>query len=294
MTRAGFVALVGRPNAGKSTLLNRIVGEQLAITSPKPQSTRQRTVGILSDESTQMVFLDTPGLLDPGDALDTAMLGDAHRALSEADVIAHLVDGREAVPASVWDEAGWTGAVPATPILLIRTKGDLLSRGARAAILAADPAAIIASARTGAGVGEVVARLRAALPESPFLYPPDDVSTQSLRFFAAEFVREAALDELGDEIPHALACVVEEFRESRTPVYIRAVLYVERESQKRIVVGARGERIGAIGRRSRGRIETLIGRQVYLDLWVKVLRNWRRNPAALRRLGFEGEGTATA
>lgn len=297
MTRAGFVALVGPPNVGKSSLLNGLVGEYLAITSPKPQSTRQRVVGIRTDGATQLVFLDTPGLLDPGDALDAAMRAAAHRAMADADVVGHLVDARAGAPNNrhrdIWADAGWTGGRPDTPVVRVRTKTDLLDASGRAALQAADPDAVLVSARTGEGLDVLVERLRDAVPESPFLYPDDDVSTQNLRFFAAEFVREVALDTLGDEVPHALACVVEEFRESRTPVYIRAVLYVERESQKRIVIGTGGERIREIGRRARPRIETLVGRQVYLDLWVKVLRNWRRNAAALRRLGFPGDGTAT-
>lgn len=299
MTRAGFVALVGAPNVGKSSLLNRLVGEHLAITSPKPQSTRQRVVGIRTEADTQLVFLDTPGLLDPTDALDVAMRAAAHRALADADVVGHLVEARAREgdrndrPRPVWACAGWTGNPPPTPVVRVRTKADLLDASARAALQAADPAAVLVSARTGEGLDALLDRLRDATPASPFLYPDDDVSTQHLRFFAAEFVREAALDALGDEVPHALACVVEEFREGRTPVYIRAVLYVERESQKRIVIGAGGERVRDIGREARPRIEALVGRHVYLDLWVKVLRNWRRNPAALRRLGFPGDGSAT-
>lgn len=124
------------------------------------------------------------------------------------------------------------------------------------------------------------------VPEGAFLYPADDVSTQNLRFFVAEMVRETALEELDDEIPHAIACVVEEFREAKAPVYIRAVLYVERDSQKRIVIGTGGERIREIGKRSRAKIEPLVGGQVFLELWVKVLPNWRRDAAALRRLGY--------
>jgi GTP-binding protein Era len=293
VTRAGFVALVGRPNAGKSTLLNRLVGEHLAITSPKPQSTRQRVVGIRTDDTTQIVFLDTPGLLEPGDALDAAMRAATHRALADADVVGHLQEAGETDWRDVWTDAGWTGSVPPTPVVRIRTKADLLGADERAALQARDPEAVLVSARTGDGLDALLDRLRAALPVGPFLFPDDDVSTQNLRFFAAEFVREAALEELADEVPHALACVVEEFRESRAPVYIRAVLYVERESQKRIVIGKGGERVREIGRRARARIEALVGQPVYLDLWVKVLRNWRRNPAALRRLGFPGEGTAT-
>lgn len=294
MTRAGIVTLAGRPNAGKSTLLNRLVGEPLAITSPKPQSTRERVVGILSDETTQLVFFDTPGLLDPEDALHAAMRSSSRRAIRDADVIVHLSDARSGASRSLWDEAAWEGHHPRAPVVTALTKCDLLEAGKLAGLAAAEPDAILISSRTGDGVPALLGRLRALVPESPFLYPAGDISTQNMRFFAAEMVREAALEQLDEEVPHALACVVEEFRESRTPVYIRTVLYVERESQKRIVIGAGGERVREIGRRARARIEHLVGAQIYLDIWVKVLPNWRRDPAALRRLGYSATGELRA
>lgn len=289
MTRCGIVTLAGAPNAGKSTLLNRIVGEHLAITSPKPQSTRARVVGLLTDAECQLVFLDTPGLLDPKDALHVAMRGAAHRALRDADVIVHLVDATRMPMETpdLWALAGWDGIRPSTPVVVVANKVDLLDASARSRVAAMAPAVHGVSAHTGDGMAALLDALRTAVPEGPFLYPADDVSTQHLRFFVSELVREAALEQLDDEVPHAVACAVEEFRESRTPVYIRAVLYVERDSQKRIVVGAAGERIREIGRRARPRIEALVGRQVYLDLWVKVLHNWRRDAHALRRLGYD-------
>lgn len=286
MTRAGIVTIAGRPNAGKSTLLNRLVGERLALTSPKAQSTRSRVVGLRSDQSTQLVFFDTPGLLEPADALHVSMRGSAFRAISDADVIVHLADAGDGPPPLLWSEAGWKGEIPATPVLVVLNKTDMLSPPALRALAADHPGAILISAKTGDSVNLLVDRLRDLVPESPFLYPADDASTQNLRFFVSEMVRETALEELNDEIPHALACVVEEFRESGTPVYIRVVLYIERESQKRIVIGSGGERIREIGRRARAKIEPLVGGQVFLDLWVKVLPNWRRDEAALRRLGF--------
>jgi GTP-binding protein Era len=286
MTRAGIVAIAGRPNAGKSTLLNRLVGERLALTSPKPQSTRARVVGLVSDANSQLVFLDTPGLLEPVDKLHVSMRAASHRAIRDADVIVHLADARNGAPPSVWTEAGWKGHVPGTPVIVALNKSDALSPAARAVIAGDHPDACIVSALTGDGVVGLLDRLRGLVPEGPFLYPAEDISTQNLRFFVAEMVRETALEELDEEIPHALACVIEEFRESKTPVYIRAVLYVERESQKRIVIGTGGERIREIGQRSRAKIEPLVGGQVFLDLWVKVLPNWRRDEAALRRLGY--------
>src|SRR6185437_828212 len=285
MTRAGIVTVVGKPNAGKSTLLNRIVGQKLSITSPKPQSTRERVVGILSTADTQMIVTDTPGLLNPRYALQRAMQAAARRALDDADVIVYLADARDGPPPTLEDAAGLVTA-PRAPVLLALNKMDTLLPEQRAALAAARPSALPISARTGDGIDALLRRLTDALPESPFLYPVDDIATQPLRFFASECIRETALEQLDDEVPYSVACVIEEFREERHPVYIRAVMHVERESQKRILIGHKGARIRDIGRAARAKIEDLVGAAVYLDLWVKVLPNWRRYARTLRRLGY--------
>ncbi len=286
MSRSGFVAVVGKPNVGKSTLLNRLVGQKLAITSPRAQSTRDRVTGILTFEDTQIVLVDTPGLLEPTVALQHVMRATALKALRDADVILHLVDATERAPTPLGELAGLS-APPAAPVLVARTKADLLPLPERERIrLGSSPDECIISALTGEGVDELRTRLSALLPEGPFLYPDEDVSTQHLRFFAAELVRETTLEQLDEEVPHAIACVVEEFREDRSPVYIRAVIYVERDSQKRIVIGHAGARIREIGRAARLKIEELVSSPVFLDLWVKVLPNWRRDKEALRRLGY--------
>jgi GTP-binding protein Era len=283
--RAGIVTVAGKPNAGKSTLLNRIVGEKLAIVSPKPQSTRDRIVGIHSTADEQIVLLDTPGLLDPRYALQRAMRATALAALRDADVILYLVDATSGEPEPLAAVAG-LDRPPSAPVVLAMNKLDLLPSADRAAISVRMPDAALVSAATGEGVDALVARLASLLPESAFLYPEDELSTQTVRFFAAELVRETAFEQLEEELPYGVACVIEEFRESQTPVYIRAVLHVERDSQKRILIGAGGRRIRDIGRDARRKIETLVGSPVYLDLWVKVLPNWRRNPSALARLGY--------
>ena len=285
MSRAGIVTVVGKPNAGKSTLLNRIIGEKLSITSPKPQSTRDRIVGIHTEGDAQMVVLDTPGLLAPRYALQQAMRGIALEALRDADVIAYLVDATEGEPPALAEAAGLEHA-PAAPILLVLNKVDALAPDAAQALRDRFPDAHFISATRGDGVDELLAALRARLPESPFLYPEDEISTQTMRFFTSELVRETALEQLDEEVPYSVACEVEEFREDRTPVYIRAVLYVERDSQKRILIGAKGTRIREIGRGARGKIEALVGSPVYLDLWIKVLPNWRRNERSLKRFGY--------
>lgn len=285
MTRAGIVTLAGKPNVGKSTLLNRIVGQKLSITSEKPQSTRDRVVGIHTVGDTQMVVLDTPGLLEPRYRLQEAMRASSGRALEDADVIVYIADAREGVPVPLSEAADLTTA-PNAPVLTVVNKVDALPAHRRQELKLAMPEAHFISALNGEGVVELQQAIIERLPESPFLYPDDEVSTQSLRFFAGELIRETALEQLGEEVPYSVACVIEEFREDRSPVYVRALVYVERESQKRIIIGAKGARIRAIGESARGKIESLVGEQVYLDLWVKVSANWRRDAGALERFGY--------
>lgn len=285
--RAGIVTVVGRPNAGKSTLLNRVVGEKLAITSPKPQSTRDRVVGIRTEDNVQMVFVDTPGLLEPRYALHAAMRATAQNALRDADVIVYLADASGGKPLPLTEAAG-IDSVPPAPIVVVLNKLDVVTDDGRTQLRQSVPEALLVSALTGEGVPELLNVLAARLPEGPFLYPADELSTQSVRFFTAELIRETALEQLGDEVPYSLACEIDEFREAASPVYIRAVLFVERESQKGIVIGARGSRLRDIGRVARAKIEHLVGAPVYLDLWVKVLPNWRRDVRALRRFGYTG------
>jgi GTP-binding protein Era len=290
MTKAGTVTVAGRPNAGKSTLLNRLVGQRLAITSPKPQSTRERVVGLITDADSQIILLDTPGLLEPAYELQKSMQESSLAALRDADVIVHLIDALEGIVETLATAAGLAvdraGTTLRAPIVLVFNKADRLIEGRKAALLTENPGAMVISALTGEGVPELLTRVRELLPEHPFYYGEDDLSTQNMRFFASEMIRETALEQLEDEVPYSVACEIEEFRESRSPVYIRAVLHVERDSQKRILIGAGGSRIKSIGTRARGKIETLLGSPVYLDLHVKVLANWRRDSAALRRLGF--------
>jgi GTP-binding protein Era len=285
MTRAGIVTVVGKPNAGKSTLLNRIIGEKLAIVSEKPQSTRDRVVGIRTTDDTQMVVLDTPGLLNPRYELHRAMRTTALRALGDADVIVYLADATDRVPPTLAEAAELT-STPSAPVILAMNKVDALRTAERDELRELLPDARFISALTGEGVDDLLTELRDALPESPFLYPEDEISTASVRFFVSELVRETALEQLDEEVPYSLACVVEEFREGSAPVYIRTVLYVERESQKRILIGSGGQRIRDIGRAARVKVEQFVGAPVYLDLWVKVLPNWRKSDSALRRFGY--------
>ena len=285
MPRAGIVTVVGKPNAGKSTLLNRVMGEKLAIVSDKPQSTRDRVVGIHTSGEIQMIILDTPGLLNPRYELQRAMRGTALRALKDADIIVYLADATERTPPSLL-EAAELETMPQAPVWTVLNKADAIRPVERAELAEAVPEARFISALTGEGVEALFAEIGQQLPISPFLYPEDDISTASVRFFVSELVRETALEQLDEEVPYSLACEVEEFRETQSPVYIRTVLYVERESQKRILIGAGGQRIRDIGRAARIKVEAFVGAAVYLDLWVKVLPNWRKSDIAIRRFGY--------
>jgi GTP-binding protein Era len=284
MKRAGIVTVAGKPNAGKSTMLNRIVGQKLSITSEKPQSTRDRIVGIRTADETQMVLLDTPGLLEPRYALQRVMRSTALNALADADVVVYVTDATLGPPPTLEEAASIP--VAGRHVITVLNKIDRLSVDERRALVTHITDAIPFSALTGEGMDILLAAIAERLPESPFLYPEDDISTQTLRFFAAELIRETALEQLDEEVPYSVACQVEEFREDRSPMYIRATIYVERDSQKRILIGEKGSRIREIGRAARAKIERLVGGAVYLDLWVKVLANWRRDARALERFGY--------
>jgi len=282
MTKTGHIALAGAPNVGKSSLLNTLVGTHLAIVSPKAQTTRLPVTGLRTEGDTQFVFHDLPGLLDPAYLMQVRMRQLALETLGRMDLLLHLHPASEAPAPPFAEVAGLVGAPPA-PILTVYTKGDLVSPARREKL---ERTGLVVSATTGDGVDRLLARIRDHLPEAEFAYDPDDVGTQQLRFFVVEYLREAAFDLLGDELPYSFNAEVEEFREAERPVYIRVTLFVERESQKGIVIGQGGGTIRAIGAHARGRLEELLGTPVYLDSWVKVLPNWRRNAAALTRFGF--------
>ncbi len=282
MTQAGHVALAGAPNVGKSSLLNTLVGTHLAIVSPKAQATRLPVVGLRTDGDVQYVFHDLPGLLEPAYLMQARMRALALDALERMDLVLHLHPAPDPPPPPLPELAGLAKPLSA-PVIIVYTKADLVSAARRAEL--AD-LGVVVSAATGEGIETLLARIRDHLPQRDFEFDPDDVGTQQLRFFVVEYLREAAFELLGDELPYSFTAEVEEFREDRQPVYIRVTLFVERESQKGIVIGRGGRTIAAIGAHARARLEELLGAPVYLDSWVKVLPNWRRNPAALTRLGF--------
>jgi GTP-binding protein Era len=282
--RCGTVVLAGRPNVGKSTLLNALIGEPLAIVSRRPQTTRVPVVGLLTRGDAQFIFTDSPGLLEPAYRLHELMRAAALRAIADAEVIAYLHPLPE-YPAPPFVEAAGLRRPPRAPIVTVYTKADLAPT-APALARPRPPSTVVVSAHTGDGLDALLDALQVHLPEGPFHYPADEMATQPLRFFAAEYVREAAFGLLRDELPYTVACEIDEFREATERVYIRAVVYVERESQKGIVVGQGGRTVKAIGSAARARIEALVGRPVYLELRVKVLPRWRHHDPTLRRLGY--------
>jgi GTP-binding protein Era len=282
MPRCGTVVLAGRPNVGKSTLLNALVGEHLAIVSPKPQSTRLPVVGLLTKDDIQYIFTDSPGLLEPEYQLHEVMRAAALRAIDDAEVIAYLHPLTEH-PAPPLTKVARLQKPPRAPIITVYTKADVVGPPARPPV---GPSEVLVSAVSREGIDAFLAAIAERLPEGPFHYDPDELATQPMRFFAAEFIREAAFEQLHEELPYSVACEIDEFREGAEPVYIRAVLYVERDSQKGIVIGQGGQTIKTLGAAARAKIEALLGQRVYLDLHVKVLPKWRRDEPALRRLGY--------
>lgn len=294
-TRCGVIAIAGRPNAGKSSLLNAILGTRLAMVSPKAQATRMPTVGIHTTADTQFIFEDLPGLLDPAYALQRSMRQLALEGLAHADLILHLHPANEA-PAPPLDELIPDMDKVASPVarrpsrLLVYTKADLITDAARDALLATG--AVVVSERDPASIALLLVQMAPMLPAGSFRHDPEEIGTQPLRFFVGEYLREAAFGLLEDEVPYSVTAEVDEFREDREPVYIRATLYVERDSQKGIVIGKGGAVLKQIGSHARARLEALMGQPVYLETWVKVLPKWRRSRGALARFGFplpEGE-----
>ena len=283
--RAGAVAILGRPNAGKSTLLNHLLGEKLAIVTSKPQTTRSRILGILSRENFQILFFDTPGMHESAKPLNVALNELVNSAAKDCDLGLLLVD-----PYAGWgeDHAALHAKLAARecPVIVVATKADLKNRQ-NVEWPPSAPAMRSISATTGEGVEDLLADSVARLPVSPPLYPEDQLSDRPLRFLAAELVREAAFEELGQELPYALAVEVVEYDEKRSDfVWIRADLLVERRSQKQIAIGKGGQVIKRIGVRARREIEELIGKRAHLELWVKVEPRWAKHPKRLKSLGY--------
>jgi GTP-binding protein Era len=296
--RAGFACFVGRPNAGKSTLVNSILGTKIAITSSRPQTTRHVVRGVLHRPDSQLVFVDTPGLHKPKTVLGERLNDLVRQTWSEVDVIGLCLPADEEIGRGDTFIAAEIAELRA-PVVAVVTKTDLVDRGRLAERLAAvgrlgDFADVVpVSAVSGEQIDVLVDVLTTYLPESPRLYPDDMITDEPEQVLIAELIREAALEGVRDELPHSIAVLVEEVLrpedqpdEERPITRIFADIYVERTSQTGIVIGAGGSRLRDVGSRARREIEDLLGERVYLDLHVRVAKDWQRDPKQLRRLGF--------
>ncbi|WP_088228747.1 GTPase Era [Desulfosporosinus sp. FKB] len=292
--RSGFVSVIGRPNAGKSTLLNHLLGQKVLIMSDKPQTTRNRIQCILTEERGQIVFLDTPGIHKPKHKLGEYMVGAAKESMREVDAILYMVDlssefgsGEEYIIEMLKHTK--------TPVVLVLNKVDLLDKEQllqkiqQFSSLAEFKAIVPISAKTGENTDELLKVIFDLLPKGPMYYPEDEVTDQPERFIMAELIREKVLQLTRDEIPHSIAVVIEEVHEKKTLVKIRGLIIVERESQKGIIIGAKGKQLKEIGSLARQDIEALLGSPVFLELWVKVKKDWRNRTDSLRNYGYGKE-----
>ena len=291
--RAGFVSLIGRPNAGKSTLLNRLVGQKLAIVSPRPQTTRNRITGILHRSDAQVVFVDTPGLHTGGGKLGEFMLRTAQRAVEDVDVVCLVVDatdrsGPDDLVLAPLRAYGGTTVCALNKIDLVRPKSALLPLLERWQAAHPFQELIPISATAGTSCDRLLEVLLAALPEHPAFFPADATSDQPETFWVAEVVREQVFHFIHQEVPYAVAVRVEELTERTKPeqLYIRAAIFVEQDSQKGILIGKGGAMLKRIGTEARRQLEAFFGIKVFLELHVQVRRNWRKDERALREFGF--------
>lgn len=289
--RSGFAAILGRPNAGKSTLVNALVGAKVSIVSAKPQTTRDRIRGIVSHEGYQLVLIDTPGIIEPRDRLNEALMESVRESLAGTDVALHLMDSGE--PAALTPaELAVVQRLPC-PRLIVPTKIDArrgfdAAEWASGAGLGAHEGLFPVSAVTGEGLDALLAACVDRLPEGAALFDPDDLTDRDLRFLAAEAIREKVFEMTGQELPYATAVRVEEWRDGEGgKTYIGATVYIERESQKGMIIGQGGRMIREIGAAARRDIEEISGDSVFLDLRVKVRKNWRRRDADLKMFGYQ-------
>ena len=292
--KSGYVSIIGEPNVGKSTLLNGMMGEKLAIVTPKPQTTRNRIMGIVTTEGYQLIFLDTPGIVAPKYLLHDAMIKAAYHAIKDADVIIYMVDGSQLPPTLETQILERIHATESKKVFLVINKIDLLEASALLPIIAEYRGKfpfveiVPISARKSGDVLRLRDLIVAHLPAGPHYFPEDQISDLPERFFVAETVREKIFLKTQQEIPYASGVTVEEFKHrSNGKVYIRAIIYTERLSQKRILIGDRGGMIKQIGRLAREEVEQFLSASVFLELQVSVKGDWRRDARKLKDIGYD-------
>ena len=292
MYKSGFIAVIGRPNVGKSTLINKIIGQKIAIMSDKPQTTRSRIQCILTQDDAQFIFLDTPGIHKPKFKLGEYMLKAAEGTLKEVDAIFFVIDATEKFGGGekyILERLNETSQ----PVILVINKIDLLPRAELLPLIAAYSerynfvATVPISAADGTNIDELLNEAKKFLPEGPKYYPADMVTDQPERLIISEIIREKILHVTEDEVPHSVAVDIEEITARKKDLtYIRATIYVERNSQKGILIGKGGELLKGVGKNARPEIEMLLGTKVFLDLWVKVKKDWRNSAGALQSFGL--------
>ena len=291
---SGYICVVGRPNVGKSTLINLLLGQKIAAVSPRPQTTQRVQLGILSDEDSQMIFMDTPGIHKPLSKLGEAMNEAAIETISDADSVLWIVD--ISVKPNTEDEISTErikAGGPQDKVIMVLNKCDLVNQNQLSENenfykkLLPEAKRMAVSCRSGQGIPELMAELKSRLPEGPAFYDPDQITDLYEREIASDLIRESLLKNLDDEIPHSIAVRIEEYKDrSETNSYINATLLLDRESHKGIVIGKGGEMIKKIGQDARREIEKLTGRKIFLELRVKVMKNWRNDENLLRQLGI--------
>ena len=297
--KSGFIAIAGKPNVGKSTLTNVLLGQPIAGVSAKPQTTRKRQLAIRTTAEYQMIFVDTPGLHEPKDKLSQFINSEAVSALSDADLILFLVDGSQKPDEEDRKLADLVHeAQKEDSVLLVINKIDLVDGKTLSAhrklyqALFPEAPVLQISAQTGKGISELIDSIVERLPEGPMYFPEEQITQTYERDIAAELIRAACMDLLEDELPYSIAVRTDEYSERENgAVYIKATIFVERDAQKAIVIGRNGEMIKRIGTLARTEIEAMNGKKVFLELYVKTRKNWKNDPAFLREVGFTGKGS---
>ncbi|MFB3896529.1 MAG: GTPase Era [bacterium] len=290
--RSGYIGIIGKPNVGKSTLLNYLLGQKLAIVSDKPQTTRTRILGVISSQNYQLIFIDTPGIHVPKDQLHAFMQSQIAETVEEVDILLFLVsaesgiDDEDRLALQVIEKQNKPVVIAVNKIDINKTNAEKVRQELLSLYPFRDQQLI--SALNGTGCNELVTKLITLLPEGPQYYPEDTLTDRNERFIISELVREQVLKLTQQEIPYSVAVITEEVKErSAALTYVKAVIYVERDSQKKIIIGSQGKKLKEIGLTTRKEVEQLLQKKVYLDLWVKVKKNWRKDRTALQQLGLK-------